>query len=278
MDWSAEAKKELSRVPFFVRSRVRARVEEEAAASGASVVEPLHLELSKGKFLSRLSSEVRGYRVEQCFGPSRCPNRAADSAPLAGEIESLLLEKDVLGFLQRSLGREKVKPHHEFRVSISECPNACSRPQIFDLGIIGAAVPEAGNAECTRCGACEEICREHAISLDGGGVLICAEKCLQCGQCIDVCPTGKIFAAGHGFRIQIGGRLGRHPHLARELSGLYSQGDVLWVLERCVDLFLSQDRGGVKRFAYVLDGYGADRFIHELESSLKGSRSYLTAI
>ena len=31
--------------------------------------------------------------------------------------------------------------HHEFRVSLSACPNACSRPQIVDIGLIGAVTP-----------------------------------------------------------------------------------------------------------------------------------------
>ena len=268
MDWSPEAKKELSRVPFFVRKRVRAKVEEEAANNKASRVEPIHLESSKRKFMSRLSSEVRGYRLEQCFGPSGCPNRTADSSPLAAQIEDLLQEKKVLGFLQNTLGRENVKPHHEFRVSIAECPNACPRPQIFDVGIIGAREPDVHRESCTLCGGCVDVCREGAICLDDAGPIIDMESCLKCGQCVDVCPAESIFVARLGFRVQIGGRLGRRPRLAREIPGVLSEEKVLLVLKRCVDLFLDQDPGRVKRFAYVLDDYGLDRFIRELSSEI----------
>ncbi|MGM0611473.1 MAG: 4Fe-4S dicluster domain-containing protein [Thermodesulfobacteriota bacterium] len=264
MDWSPEAKKELSRVPFFVRKRVRTKVEEEAANNGASRVEPIHLESSKRKFMSRLSSEVRGYRLEQCFGPSGCPNRTADSSSLAAQIEDLLQEKEVLGFLQNTMGRENVKPHHEFRVSIAECPNACSRPQIFDVGIIGAREPDVHRESCTFCGECVDVCRESAVSLDEAGPTIDMESCLKCGQCVDVCLAGNIFVARQGSRVQIGGRLGRHPRLAREIPGVLSEEKVLLVLRRCIDLFLDQDPGRVKRFAYVLDDYGLDRFIREL--------------
>jgi len=258
----------LSRVPFFVRKRVQAKVEEEARSRGADRVEADHLQSSKQKFMSSLSREVRGYRVEQCFGPSGCPNRAADSSSLAGEIESLLQKKDVLGFLHRSLGREKVKPHHEFRVSIAECPNACSRPQIFDVGIIGARQPDVHRESCTLCGACVDVCREGAVSLDDAGPSIDPESCLKCGQCVDVCPAGSIFDARQGFRVQIGGRLGRHPRLAREIPGVFSAEKVLLLLKRCTDLFLDQDPERVKRFAYVLDDYGLDRFIRELASGI----------
>lgn len=268
MEWSAEAEKQLSRVPFFVRKRVRAKVEEEAISQGAERVETVHLQSSKQKFMSRLSSEVRGYRVEQCFGPSGCPNRAADSSLLAGEVESLLQKSDVLGFLRKNLGREKVKPHHEFRVSIAECPNACSRPQIFDVGIIGARDPDVRRESCTLCTACVDVCREGAVSLNDSGPSIDTASCLKCGQCVDMCPAGSIFDARRGFRVQIGGRLGRHPRLAREIPGVLSEKKVLLVLERCTDLFLDQDQERVKRFAYVLDDYGPDRFIRELASEI----------
>jgi dissimilatory sulfite reductase (desulfoviridin) alpha/beta subunit len=268
MDWSAEAEKQLCRVPFFVRKRVRKKVEEEAISQGAERVETDHLQSSKRKFMSRLSSEVRGYRVEQCFGPSGCSNRAADSSFLAGEMENLLQESDVLGFLQRNLGRENVKPHHEFRVSIAECPNACSRPQIFDVGIIGAREPDVHRESCTLCGACVDVCREGAVCLDDAGPSVDTESCIKCGQCVDVCPTESIFDARQGFRVQIGGRLGRHPRLAREIPGVLSAEKVLLVLKRCADLFLDQDPGRVKRFAYVLDDYGLDRFIRELASEI----------
>ncbi len=267
MDWSAEAEKQLSRVPFFVRKRVRAKVEEEAAKNGASRVEPTHLDSSRQKFMSRLSREVRGYRVEQCFGPSGCPNRAVDSSGIAEEIENFLQKKRVLEFLRKNLGREKVKPHHEFRVSIAECPNACSRPQIFDVGIIGARDPDVHRENCTLCGACVDICREGAVSLDGAGPVIGKESCLKCGQCIDVCPTEAILDSRSGFRVQIGGRLGRHPCLAQEISGVFSVSEVLSLVAQSVDLFVGQ-RNEVHRFAHVLDAYGQERFIRKMLESL----------
>ena len=61
-----------------------------------------------------------------------------------------------------------MKMHHEFRVSISDCPNACSRPQIADLGLIGARRPRVTDETCSQCGACVEVCREEAISLREG--------------------------------------------------------------------------------------------------------------
>jgi pyruvate formate lyase activating enzyme len=40
---------------------------------------------------------------------------------------------------------------------------------------------------CIRCGACEAICAEGAISLNGDGASMDREKCTLCGDCIKVC-------------------------------------------------------------------------------------------
>ena len=122
-----------------------------------------------------------------------------------------------------------MKFHHEFRVSVSDCPNACSRPQIADLSILGARRPQVGAEPCSGCRACVEACREGAVVVtdDDPHPVIDYEKCLRCGQCLEVCPTGTLEESGCGYRVQVGGRLGRRPQLARELPGIFSASEVL---------------------------------------------------
>ena len=45
MKWTEEAKKAVSRAPFFVRKRVQRRVEEEAARSGSDEVTLEHVDV-----------------------------------------------------------------------------------------------------------------------------------------------------------------------------------------------------------------------------------------
>ncbi|MFO8083661.1 MAG: 4Fe-4S binding protein [Desulfobacterales bacterium] len=66
-------------------------------------------------------------------------------------------------------------------------PNACSQPQIKDIGIIGAIVPTVTEKECSQCGECLENCPDDAIVIDDS-VYINQEKCMACGKCISVCP------------------------------------------------------------------------------------------
>ena len=164
MKWAREAEEAVSRVPFFVRKRVRKRVEEEAQRHHAREVTLKHVQACKQKFIKNMEDEVKGHQVETCFGPGGCPNRAVEDSDLVRDLEDLLASKNLRAFLKETVNGP-LKLHHEFRVSMSDCPNACSRPQIADLGLIGAARPRLSAAECTGCGACVEVCKENAIQL-----------------------------------------------------------------------------------------------------------------
>ena len=124
----------------------------------------------------------------------------------------MLDEKEIRSFLEERVDGP-LKLHHEFRVSVSDCPNACSRPQIVDVGLIGARRPGVREEPCTRCLACVETCREDAVEVsdDGRPPRIDSDKCVWCGQCIDVCPTGTLEEDAAGYRLLVGGKLGRHP-------------------------------------------------------------------
>jgi dissimilatory sulfite reductase (desulfoviridin) alpha/beta subunit len=264
MKWTSEAERAVSRVPFFVRRRVKKRVEEEAARCGAEVVGLSHVKSCQQRYLTSMDKDVKGHQVEICFGPSGCPNRAVIDGELAGELEELLLRRNLGEFLEERVDGP-LKMHHEFRVSVSDCPNACSRPQICDLGLIGAVRPGVSKEPCSRCLACIETCREEAIRLvDDGGPEIDLQRCVLCGQCVDACPTGTLYRAEEGYRFLVGGKLGRHPHLAEELGEIYSKERVLELVERCLDHHMEYNRNG-ERFGAILRRTG-NAFLFERES------------
>lgn len=252
MKWLPEAEEAIKKVPFFVRKRVKARVEKEAFAAGRPAISLSDVMATQKRYLNNMAREVKGYQLDTCFGPNGCPNRAIDSASVMARIESVLQEADLLGFLKQRVG-PNLKFHHEFRLSIADCPNACSQPQIKDIGIIGACLPTATDQECTGCGACVELCKEGAIDLTASdcGPGIDQAACLSCGQCIPICPTGTLVAGQSGYRVQLGGKLGRHPQLARELPGIYSDDQVIGIVEACLDFYKHNSRRG-ERFAQLL--------------------------
>ena len=252
MEWTKEADDRMQKVPFFVRKRVRARVEKEAKSAGKKVISLVDVKASQARYLSGMASEIKGYQIDTCFGPSGCRNRAAVDDQLVQKIESLLNEKDLLGFLKKRVDGD-LKFHHEFRITLADCPNACSQPQIKDIGIIGACTPQLTDEACTLCEACVDACRENAITLitENENPQIDMTRCLYCGACMKVCPTGTISEGAKGYRVQLGGKLGRHPQLARELPGIYDAPQVLQIVKDCLDYYTQNSKHG-ERFGQIL--------------------------
>jgi len=249
MKWTPEAEAAVKKTPFFVRKKVRVRVENEAAAAGKKAVSLADVEATQARFLSKMSSEIKGYRIETCFGSGGCPNPANSAESLFQEITEILEKEDLLGFLKQRV-KGDLKFHHEFKVTLAECPNACSQPQIKDIGIIGAVIPMITREECTLCEECVETCPEKCVSIDSQEEIpeIDLKRCLKCGQCIRVCPTGTIGTESKGFRVQLGGKLGRHPRLASELDGIFSEDQVLAIVKQCIKFYKENSKHG-ERFA-----------------------------
>ncbi|MEW6502196.1 MAG: 4Fe-4S binding protein [Thermodesulfobacteriota bacterium] len=258
MQWNHEAEQAMTRVPFFVRQRVRKRVEEEARARGAKTVTMTHVAACQQRFMTNQEAEVRGYQVESCFGSGGCPNRIESGMDLAAALEQELAGRDLKSFLKTRVGGP-LKLHHEFRVTLADCPNSCSRPQIVDIGLIAARRPRVTEESCAGCGACLEACKEEALTLPPGGSApaIDLSRCLACGQCLGACPTGTLAEETKGYRILLGGKLGRHPQLGRELPGIFSPETALAVVRLCADHFMAHTQRG-ERFGEILNRTGLD--------------------
>lgn len=264
MKWTPEAEAAIKKVPFFVRKKVRMRVENEAAAAGKNVVSLADVQATQARFLSKMNSEIKGYRIETCFGSSGCPNPANSAESLFQSITAFLEKQDLLSFLKQRV-KGDLKFHHEFKVTLAECPNACSQPQIKDIGIIGAVIPLITREECILCEECVEVCPEKCIFIESKEKIpvIDGGCCLKCGQCIAVCPSGTIIAERKGFRVQLGGKLGRHPRLARELDGIFSEDEVLAIVKRCIKFYKENSKHG-ERFAELFTNADINAVLKEI--------------
>lgn len=252
MEWMEEAEAAIKKVPFFVRKRVRARVEEEVRKSGKTRISLNDVRLSQKRYLARMGEEIKGYQLETCFGTSGCPNPAMDSRRLLERLDEILKGAKFRSFLEEHV-QGGLKHHHEFRVTVSDCPNACSQPQIKDIGIIGASEPVLTEEPCSLCRACEEACIEDAVRLNESEEIpkFDLDRCVLCGRCIRACPTGTIAIGSQGYRILLGGKLGRHPRLAQELAGMFDEDAVIDILKKCIKYYKQNSRHG-ERFAEIL--------------------------
>lgn len=252
MEWTEEAEDEISKVPFFVRKKVRKRVEKEARESGKNRITIVEVKATQARFVTGMDSEIKGYQVETCFGEKGCPNKIGSSNDLIQKLEALLKQEDILTLLRQRV-KGDLKFHHEFRVTVAECPNACSQPQIKGIGIIAAAQPAITNEECTGCGACVDVCPEGAIKLtyDPERPEIDFDRCVMCKKCIRACPSGTLESGNQGYRVQLGGRLGRHPRLAMELPEIYTQDQVIEIVKECIQFYKEKSLHG-ERFSKLL--------------------------
>jgi len=176
-------------------------------------------------------------RIQGCAGSLRCRNAVIENDAILEKI-SLEAQKIEAYSNHSNESENKILNHRLFSTSASFCPNACSRPQIADFGIIAASIVQVTDAECTGCNACIESCREDAIRFSTpGNPEIIREKCLHCGSCSSACPSGTISAFKTGYRIFIGGMMGRHPMLAAELPFIYDRDTVIELFKICFEIY-----------------------------------------
>ena len=76
---------------------------------------------------------------------------------------------------------------------------------------------------------------------------------------VPVCPTGTLAEGQKGFRVQLGGKLGRHPQLARELPGIYGENRVIEIVKDCLRFYKNNSKHG-ERFGQILTPAAFDAF------------------
>jgi len=200
-------------------------------------------------------------RLEQCRGasPQGCRHALRRDDTLA---DAMHRTADALGWSGYLTDRVTgpIARHQAFAVSVCGCANGCSRPHIASLGLVPARSPAWNAARCDRCLACLAACREHALVMDKAGLTIDRDRCLRCGDCLKACKVGALESEIQGYRVLVGGRLGRRPRLARELPGLYSPQAALEVLRLSLELMMSRT-DQLARFAEAIDAAGPDFWV-----------------
>jgi dissimilatory sulfite reductase (desulfoviridin) alpha/beta subunit len=176
--------------------------------------------------------------IERCRG---CPNAVVD--PL--EAETVLAKViEETGFEERQKERLKTGSplyHQVFRIAIAGCPNSCSQPQIKDFGVQGQARPGPGEG-CTGCGECVAACPDGLIRLSESGPVIDFSRCLNCALCVRACPAEALKVDQRGYKILIGGKLGRRPRLASTMARLGNEAELAAALKKAFMFLLEHGR------------------------------------
>ena len=268
--------------PFLCGKKVKKQVEDFVSSQGRSLVTSLDLTqarqqltggqsiktaggsltaeeldriaalVDRGVIIEGLNTRYRQFKV--CGGAGGCPLSLIDEESLALSLKEIAEEMDLDGFIAGGIDGP-VLFHHRFKVALAGCPNNCSQPQIVDFAVIGQARPGLAGGKCNHCRLCLESCQEKAITLEAGGPLFHADLCLNCGDCARVCPRDVIGHEQLGYRVLVGGKLGRHPRLAQTVAPLVDENTVKEIFRRSLSLFKAKALDG-ERFADLVHRLG----------------------
>ncbi len=147
---------------------------------------------------------------------------------------------------------------HKFKIAAGGCPNNCIKPELNDFGIVGQRVPLLNEDICRQCKLCnaEKGCPLYAIKRTGGETpRIETSECNNCGRCIKNCPFGASTGHETRFKVFLGGRWGKQIRIGSAMSMLFTQEEVLSLIEKSLLLFIDQGVKG-ERFATVIERLG----------------------
>ena len=82
---------------------------------------------------------------------------------------------------------------------------------------------------------------------------------------MQACPTGTIAEGSKGYRVQLGGKLGRHPRLAQELPGIYSEEQVVQIVKESLRFYKKNSHNG-ERFGQILTPDDFDRIAERFQN------------
>jgi dissimilatory sulfite reductase (desulfoviridin) alpha/beta subunit len=154
---------------------------------------------------------------------------------------------------------------HKFKIGISGCSNACIKPQENDLGIMGVLRKRFIEMNCTYCGLCAEVCPVGAIEVDKKNrkIMHYRQKCIGCGDCVYSCPTDAIQKRQEGYRIFVGGKMGKFPRLGiKVFDFIKTKEEVLEIIGKTLEFYKRFGNKG-ERFRETLDRVGLDKYKEE---------------
>lgn len=149
---------------------------------------------------------------------------------------------------------------HKFKLAVTGCPNACIKPSENDLGIIGVVKKIFIKEKCNYCRLCQEICPVGAITVEEDTLHYDVDKCISCGDCIFVCPTSAWKKEKTGYRIFVGGKMGKFPTLGKKaFHFLEDEEKLFWIIEETLKFYAKEGKKG-ERFGETLKRTGLDKY------------------
>lgn len=210
-------------------------------------------ELAKGG----VGTGVCGPRVRTitaCQGAAICPSGCIDTYTLAKELDA------------RYFGRELP---HKFKFGVTGCQNNCLKAEENDVGIKGGMTVECNHDDCIQCGVCVKACREGALCMKDGKIVIDREKCNNCARCVKSCPTDA-WVGEPGYIVSFGGLFGNKIYKGEQIVPIIRDKETLFRVTDAAISFFEKHANAGERFRLTLERVGKEEFKKEVQATYEG--------
>lgn len=187
--------------------------------------------------------------VVACPGDSTCRWGIVDTKGMAAKLDEKYFRKDT---------------PHKFKLAVTGCPHNCAKATENDIGLMGAILPEWEKESCIACDLCINVCPTRAIYKEGEDYKLDVSKCIFCSICTAACPVSSWKVKVRGWRLFLGGTMGKIPRLGTPLPELIEDEERLMTLiERAVQYYRREGRKK-ERFGHMIDRIGVEKVIKEI--------------
>lgn len=216
-------------------------------------IETVKEELAKGGVRPGVCGP-RVRTVTACQGSAVCPSGCIDSYEIAKELD------------ERYFGRELP---HKFKFGVTGCQNNCLKAEENDLGIKGGLIVTCDQEKCIQCGVCIKACREGALSLEDGKIVMDASKCNNCGRCVKSCPTDA-WEGKSGYIVSFGGLFGNKIYKGENIIPIIEDKETLFRVADAAIKFFEEHANAGERFRLTLQRVGEEEFRKVIEEAYHG--------
>lgn len=192
--------------------------------------------------------------VTACQGSEICPSGCIDTYTLAKELD------------ERYFGRELP---HKFKFGVTGCQNNCLKAEENDVGIKGGMEVSYKEDSCIRCGVCVKACRQGALSMVDGKIVLDKSKCNKCARCVKSCPTDA-WEGKPGYIVSFGGTFGNFVYKGEEIVPIISDKETLFRVTDAAIEYFEENANPSERFRKTLERLGDQGLREKVTAAFNG--------
>ena len=192
--------------------------------------------------------------VTACQGSEICPSGCIDTYTLAKELD------------ERYFGRELP---HKFKFGVTGCQNNCLKAEENDVGIKGGMEVSYKEDACIGCGVCVKACRQNALSMVDGKIVLDETKCNKCARCVKSCPTDA-WEGTPGYIVSFGGTFGNSVFKGEELVPIIKDKETLFRVTDAAIEYFEKNAKPSERFRKTLERLGEEGLKEKVTAAYHG--------